>query len=475
MLARTRCIQRPLRRNLSIRPLIKELELRGLIEQISEPKDSLQERLELANATTKGSKQPVLSVYCGVDPSAPSLHLGNLVPLMVLLHFYMRGHNVVPLVGGATGRVGDPSGRTTERSISNRDPHQVHENVAAIKNQLQKFFQNAAQYCKVRHGLHLATLGTCIPQDNLTWWEHTKLVDFLAQYGPHIRVAGMFHRESVTARLKAAPKGSGIGFHEFAYQILQAYDFYHLYTNYNVCVQVGGSDQWGNMTAGIDLIRRLAPQARTKPVHAITVPLLKTSAGVKFGKSAGNAVFISKRINPPYDVYQYFVNQSDEDVGRLLKTFTMLPLDQIDNLIAKHFEAPHLREAQRTLAHEVVGMLYDDRVAQEAELVSNVLFGKIGPQESEVLERGGHALSDLFREAKVLKQVAMSHDLVGVISELVGCSAKEARRKISQGSIYLGSKRHRVQSNVTDWSGYLVDQLLMVWIGKHRCFIVELR
>ncbi|KAG0669623.1 tyrosyl-tRNA synthetase [Maudiozyma exigua] len=437
--------------------LLNHLKERGLISQVSAPEEKLVTKIQ------NGDK---LKMYCGVDPTAKSIHLGNLVPMMLLLNFYIRGHDIVNIVGGATGAVGDPSGRTTERKSMADDTRL--DNVSRITTQLKRFFQNGSRYYNDKYNSNHNGSGEYLMTNNYDWWKDVKMIDFLATYGKHIRIQSMLSRDSVSARLNS--QGS-LGFNEFTYQILQAYDFYHLYKNENTTIQIGGNDQWGNITAGIDLINRVeqnSKQVKENPPFAITVPLLTTSNGQKFGKSAGNAIFLDEEINTAYDIYQFFLNTTDEDVGRFLKIFTLMPMEKISRVIETHNEKPQLRYGQAVLAKEVTEMIHGTKKSEDAEIISKILFGTYDSNDSNELVR-------LFSDARILKKAKINTDIVSLVSELMKCSKGEAKRKVSQGSVYLGNNKVRILENITDLSQYLIDnEVLLLRVGKQKCFVVQL-
>lgn len=436
--------------------VLAELRGRGLVSQVSEPESQLTAKL------VSGEK---VKLYCGVDPTAKSIHLGNLVPLMVLLHFYVRGHDVVTIIGGATGRVGDPSGRTAERT-GMEDQTRLN-NVNSISGQLERFFQNGLKYYNDRKVTSDTNPGQHIHTNNYSWWKDVKMLDFLAEYGKHIKVQSMLARDSVTARLNSQ---SSLGFNEFTYQILQAYDFYHLNKTLGVSIQVGGNDQWGNITAGIDLISRLS--ARKQQAHGITVPLLQTASGEKFGKSAGNAVFIDPNISTSYDIYQFFFNTLDADVPRFLKLFTLLPLEQIQTVIEEHKKEPQLRKGQKVLAREVTDFLYGLGEGENAELVSNIVFGSVTDKENNL---NAEQLIKLSKNARILQRAARDESLLSLVTRLSGSSKSEARRKLQQGSVYLHSKRMKVVEDIHNYDNFLIDnRVLLLRIGKQKCYIIEM-
>ncbi|EJS41445.1 msy1p [Saccharomyces arboricola H-6] len=436
--------------------ILDDLKQRGLVCQVSQPENDL--RAKIINNTK-------IKLYCGVDPTAKSLHLGNLVPLMVLLHFYVKGHDIVTVIGGATGKVGDPSGRKTERDVMESDIRE--DNVKSISQQLQRFFQNGLDYYNNRNGATgMVSPGKYTPRNNFSWWKDIKMLDFLTDFGKHIRVQSMLARDSVSSRLETQ---NNLGFNEFTYQILQAYDFYHLYKEENISVQVGGNDQWGNITAGIDLINRLQPTQKKGLPFGITVPLLTTATGEKFGKSAGNAVFIDPSINTAYDVYQFFFNTLDADVPKFLKIFTFLNPNEISAVMERHIKSPNLRLGQTLLAREVTDMLYGIKSGTDSEELSDVIFGRYDDTLSAA------KLIELCQKAKILQHSDRKDTLIKLICKVADCSVSEARRKLSQGSVYLHHSRIKVKEDVSNWAPYLIDdQVLILRIGKQKCFIIEM-
>ncbi|CDO95178.1 unnamed protein product [Kluyveromyces dobzhanskii CBS 2104] len=443
-------------RNLATRcDVLHVLRERGLLQQISQPEKLLSETLK------NGQK---IKLYCGADPTAKSLHLGNLLPLMVLLNFYVRGHDVVSLIGGATGKVGDPSGRKTERDVIGDNKRQ--ENIDRIVSQFKRFFTNGLKYYQAKITTQ-DTPGEVTYRNNLTWWRDVRMLDFLATYGKHIRIQNMLSRDSVSSRLQSQ---DGIGFNEFTYQILQAYDFHHLYSNEDVSVQVGGNDQWGNITAGIDLINRISPQAtKARPAFGLTVPLLTTSTGEKFGKSAGNAVFIDPEINTPYDLYQFFINTTDADVATQLKIFTLLPLETIENIMSQHALSPNERFAQKRLAIEVVDLIHGVGKGNDANLISQILFGGSSIENVSAAE-----LIRVSNDNRILNKIHSSTPLSDIVCNLTNCSKSEFRRKIKQGSLYLGPDKVKVADDISDFSPYLIDgKVLLLRTGKQKCYVIE--
>ncbi|KAJ1837904.1 tyrosyl-tRNA synthetase, partial [Coemansia sp. RSA 2703] len=335
--------------------------------------DTLRERHFVSAVTSEDIVAHVGSnstaVYCGVDPTAPSLHLGNMVTLMGLLHFHLGGHQAIPLVGNATGMIGDPSGRSTERVALDRET--LARNIAGIEAQLQRFFSRGTEYALKRMPeIDPTRLRKVCVLHNADWYQDMNILQFLGSVGRYSRVGAMMARDSVKSRLQSM---HGISFTEFSYQLLQAYDFWHLYHHHGCRIQLGGSDQWGNITAGTDLIHKMPFQqdgcdtggliaepenGSVDTAYGLTIPLLTTSSGEKFGKSAGNAIWLDEAKTSAFDIYQFFVKTSDADVERFLKMFTLLPVRRIAEVMSEHREVPENFAAQRLLAAEVTELIH---------------------------------------------------------------------------------------------------------------------
>lgn len=454
--------------------LIGHLQSRYLIESITND--------ELYKLTQKDSTEK-FKLYCGADPTAKSLHLGNLLPLMILLHFNLRGHDVVTLVGGATGVVGDPSGRTTERTLI--EEQEREDNVANIQSQMKLFIDRGIKYAESRN-FPIKQLGTCEPINNNSWWKNIKMLDFLATFGRHIRVSAMLARDSIQSRLESQ---LGLGFNEFTYQILQAYDFWYLFKHKNVNLQVGGNDQWGNITAGIDLISRLQKldESSNKKHHnaayGVTVPLLTTPSGSKFGKSAGNAIFINESATSPYQLYQYFINVPDEMVFRLLKSFTLLPLSTIDQDIMQKQQAdPALRIAQRVLAREVTDLIHGVGVGDEMAYITSFLFPTPDQPFNDTVS--AENLLSAFRKSGILvkfRRHELQYEdlkLSTLLAKIMKKSRSETKNLIKSGGIYIGIERNQIDDPddliLFDEKQHLLDgKLLLVRSGKQNYYVVE--
>lgn len=474
-------------------PLIQYLQKRGLVASITN--DDL---IKLSDSTT-------LTLYSGADPTARSLHLGNLLPLLIMLHYNIRGHNIVGLVGGATGKVGDPSGRLTERSQIKEDVQM--SNTERIKQQLNGFLHTGKKF--------VASVGFPIKQqqnvveetkevkgqiqvkNNHDWWKDVTLLDFLSNFGRFIRVNSMLARDSVKGRLESK---AGIGFNEFTYQVLQAYDFWHLFKHHNVTVQVGGNDQWGNITAGIDLISKIkvshleaikqlpkkeqeklkaTVRLLNKPVFGLTVPLLTTSSGQKFGKSAGNAVFIDSQATPAFEMYNFFMKTTDDDIAKLLKIFTVIPLLQIDNIVTTHMQNPSLRHGQRILADQVVSLIHGRDASYQASVIASILYPL--PEEPYPTNLKTEEVLRIFQNAGLLKSIERSEvqgeRVSTLLHKVAGISKTEARNLVKSGGVYIGYDRLKVDpsdSLLLSDELMLDSKLVFLRAGKSKYYVVEI-
>jgi tyrosyl-tRNA synthetase len=395
------------------------LESRGFVEQVT---DRVQVRKLLENTTT---------CYIGFDPTASSFHVGSLLPIMSLVHMQMAGHRPIAVIGGGTGLVGDPSGKTEMRPIMTRQ--EIDRNADSLKEQLSRFLD--------------FNKGKAIMVNNADWLTSLNYIDFLRDIGRHFSVNRMLAAESYRMRL-----ATGLNFIEFNYMLLQAYDFWHLYKHHDCRIQMGGNDQWGNILAGADLIRRLEGET----VHGLTFPLLATSAGTKMGKTHKGAVWLDPGLTTPYDYYQYWINQDDRDVGRFLSLFTLLPLEEVKRLSA--LEGSELREAKEVLAYETTRLCHGKEEADRAREASRQLFGSIGAVTSSSapeFQVPQHALEEgipayiLFEKAGLCK------------------TRGEARRLISQGGGYLNEERIGAFDQVIGRKD-LKDDLMLLRAGKKR-------
>ncbi len=384
--------------------LYKDLEFRGLVYQSS----SLELEKEI---NSDGS----LTVYAGFDPTAGSLHVGHLLQLCLLKRFASKDHKVVALVGGATGLIGDPSGKTTERPML--DESQVQINVESLSNQINRFFGSDSKNLSV--------------VNNLDWWSEMTVTEFLRNVGKYATVNQMMAKDSVKNRLENPE--TGISFAEFSYMLLQAYDFLYLYENYGVNLQVGASDQWGNIVQGIDLIRRVK---RFEGARGLTTPLVTKSDGQKFGKSESGTVWLDAELTSPYELYQFFYNVEDASAIRYLKYFTFLGQDEIVDLERSLRQEARLRMAQKRLAFEIVRLVHGSDAADAAKLSSEGIFGK-SVEEIDIEGLISRVPTVALGESQVLDQ---SIDTVVSLSKLTS-SRGEAKRLISQGGLYLNNAK----------------------------------
>jgi tyrosyl-tRNA synthetase len=386
--------------------ILDDLEARGLLHETTD-RDTLAQRL---------AEGPV-ALYYGCDPTADSLHVGNLIGLLVLRRFQDAGHRVVALAGGATGMVGDPSGRSEERNLL--DEATLDANVAAIKGQIARVVD--------------FDRGQAELVDNRDWTNDLTLLTFLRDVGKHVTVNQMLARESVKGRMASE---HGISFTEFSYMLLQAHDYLWLNTHRGVEIQIGGSDQWGNILSGIDLIRRV----RGTTAHGLSWPLLTAADGTKLGKTTGARIWLDPDRTSPYRFFQHWIQTDDRQVREFLAKFTLLPLADVDELVTAHEKAPERRQAQRTLAREATGLVHGPEAAEAAEQASRVLFGgdpaDIGPAAYELLAR----------EVPTAPLPALGEegggDLVGVLVDTgLASSRSDARRSLDAGAVYVNGER----------------------------------
>ncbi len=387
--------------------ILQVLQERGLLYQASE------------TGLTEAAREQQLLVYCGFDPTAPSLHVGHLMGVMLLANFQRCGHRPIILVGGGTGLIGDPSFRASERPLITLET--AAANAERIRQQLTGF-------------LSFEGKSAAIVANNADWLVPAQLIEFLRDVGKHFSVNAMIAKESVRARLE--DREQGISFTEFSYQLLQAYDFLALYDRYGCTVQVGGSDQWGNIVAGVELIRR----ARGAQAHAVTGPLLTTASGQKMGKSEGNALWLAADMTSPYDMFQYWINVEDRDVERFLKIFTFVPLTEIAALAAEGARDPGARIMQRRLAHEVVTFVHGSSTAAAVERAAAILFGG---DAADIDERAlDHVLSAMPHAAVSREALAGGLPVLHAAVQVgLAKSNSAARTLVGQGGLYVNNQR----------------------------------
>lgn len=398
--------------------------------------------------------------YVGIDPTADSLHIGHLVGVMLLKHFQAAGHKPLALVGGATGMIGDPSGKSNERNLL--DEAALTRNQNAIKAQLSKFLDfdssenNAAEMV-----------------NNYDWMKDFSFLDFIRDVGKHITVNYMMAKDSVKKRLNGET-ADGMSFTEFTYQLVQGYDFLHLYKNKQATLQMGGSDQWGNITTGTELIRR----KEQGKAYALTCPLITKADGTKFGKSEGGNIWLDPERTSPYKFYQYWLNTSDEDAEKYIKIFTFLSKETIEALIEEHKQAPHLRVLQKTLAEEVTVMVHSREDFENAVKASNILFGNASAEDLKALD--AKTFLDVF-DGVPQAEIAMDElkngiDIVDVLNTKSGFmkSNGEARRALNENSISVN--REKVQEGFTLTTTDLINnQFVLLQRGKKNYFVLNVQ
>ncbi|WP_457609784.1 tyrosine--tRNA ligase [Lutibacter sp.] len=423
---------------------VEELRWRGMLHDIT-PET---EEYLLKNKTTG---------YIGFDPTADSLHIGSLVPIILLMHFQKAGHNPIALVGGATGMVGDPSGKSDERNLL--DEATLNKNVAGVKNQLARFLnfdsttKNAAQLV-----------------NNYDWMKEISLIEFVRDVGKHITVNYMMAKDSVKKRLDSEAK-TGMSFTEFTYQLFQGYDFYHLYKEKNCMLQMGGSDQWGNITTGTELIRRKA-QGKA---YALTCKLITKADGSKFGKTAGGNIWLDAKRTSPYKFYQYWLNSSDEDAEKYIKIFTFLDKETIETLTAEHKEAPHLRILQKKIGEEVTVMTHGKEAYDNAIKASAILFGKSTASDLKALDE--QTFLDVFDgvpQAEIKREVIENGlEIVPAFAENGFLKSNgEVRRALKENSISVNKEKVKEDCVITT-SDLIASKYVLLQRGKKSYFLLK--
>ncbi|WP_425234739.1 tyrosine--tRNA ligase [Ulvibacterium sp.] len=397
------------------------------------------------------------SAYVGIDPTADSLHIGHLVGVMMLRHFQLAGHKPYALVGGATGMIGDPSGKSTERNLL--DEATLRLNEEALKAQLARFLDFDSE-----------SDNAAVLVNNYDWMKDFSFLDFIRDVGKHITVNYMIAKDSVKKRL-SAESNEGMSFTEFTYQLVQGYDFLYLYQNHNCTLQMGGSDQWGNITTGTELIRRIAGGKG----YALTCPLITKADGTKFGKTEGGNIWLDAHRTSPYKFYQYWLNTSDEDAEKYIKIFTFLSKTDIEGLIDEHREAPHLRIVQRRLAEEITTMVHSQEDLDNAIKASQILFGKSTSQDLKQLDE--KTFLDVFEGVPQSliskKDLENGLDMIGALSAKTSFlgSNSEARRELKQNSISVNKEKIKEDYLITA-SDLINEKFILLQRGKKNYFVL---
>ena len=398
------------------------------------------------------------SAYVGFDPTADSLHIGNLVPIMLLAHFQRAGHRPVALVGGATGMIGDPSGKSSERNLL--DEPTLRHNQEAVKKQLSHFLDFDSQ-----------ADNAAILVNNYDWMKEFSFLGFIRDVGKHITVNYMMAKDSVKNRI-SSESSEGMSFTEFTYQLVQGYDFLHLYRNHDCTLQMGGSDQWGNITTGTELIRRIGDGKG----YAITCPLITKSDGSKFGKSEGGNVWLDANRTSPYKFYQYWLNSSDEDAQKYIKIFTFLSKEAIEDLTKEHQEAPHLRVLQKRLAKEITIMVHSEAEFENAEKASQILFSNSFKEDLKSLDE--KTFLDVFEgvpQAEIPKsEIEAGLDMIAALAAKTNFLASngEARRALKENSISVNKDKVDEAYHITA-EDLINAKYVILNKGKKNTYIIK--
>jgi len=407
--------------------------------------------------TNEQLAKEMTSAYVGIDPTADSLHIGHLVSIMMLKHFQNAGHRPLALIGGATGMIGDPSGKSKERNLL--DEAALRHNQNAIKEQLRLFldFDSAAN-------------NAALLVNNYDWMRDFTFLDFIRDIGKHLTVNYMMAKDSVRKRLSG--EGEGMSFTEFTYQLVQGYDFLHLYREYNCRIQMGGSDQWGNITTGTELIRR----KESGEAFALTCPLITKADGGKFGKTEEGNIWLSAEYTSPYSFYQFWLNTSDVDAEKYIKIFTMLGQEEIAKLVNEHSEAPHLRALQRKLAEEVTTMVHGAKELDLAIKASNILFGK--STEEDLKNLGVRTLLEIFSgvpQFEIKKELLQEGvEIINLLAQEteVFSSKGEARKMLHANGVSLNKVKVGTDKTV-GLSDAISEQYLLAQKGKKNYFLIK--
>ena len=424
---------------------VEELTWRGMVHDIMP---------ETAETLSKG----MTAGYIGFDPTADSLHIGSLVQIMILMHFQRYGHKPYALVGGATGMIGDPSGKSAERNLL--DSETLARNCTGLEDQLSKFldFDSTKE-------------NGAVLVNNYDWMQSFSLIEFARDIGKHLTVNYMMAKDSVKKRLGTEAK-QGMSFTEFTYQLIQGYDFLYLYQQHNCLLQMGGSDQWGNITTGTELIRR----KMSGKAYALTCPLITKADGTKFGKTESGNVWLDREKTSPYKFYQYWLNASDEDAEKYIKIFTFLTKDEIDALVTAHREAPHQRLLQRKLAQEVTIMVHSEADVILAEQAAQILFGKATTETLKTLD--AQTLLDVFDGVPqaIVSADLLAGDGLSITDALAGTtgflkSNGEARRSLKENSISVNKEKATEAKNITP-ADIICDRYVLLQRGKKNYFLL---
>ena len=426
---------------------VEELRWRGMLHDIMPETEEM-----LLKEATAG--------YIGFDPTGESLHIGSLVQIIILMHFQKAGHTPIALVGGATGMIGDPSGKSAERNLLNEET--LAKNIAGIKSQLERF---------IDFNSDISNKAELV--NNYDWMKNYSFIDFARDIGKHITVNYMMAKDSVKKRLGAESK-VGMSFTEFTYQLFQGYDFLHLYREKKCKIQMGGSDQWGNITTGTELVRRVAGGK----AYAMTCPLITKADGTKFGKTEGGNIWLDRNRTSPYKFYQYWLNASDEDAEKYVRIFTFLDKQTIENLIKEHKETPHLRLLQKRVAEEVTIMVHSKEDLDNAIKASNILFGKSTSEDLKTLDE--QTFLDVFdgvTQAEVTREdIENGLDMIGALAAKTSFlkSNGDARRALKENAISVNKEKVKEDFTITI-NDLINNKFVLLQRGKKNYFVLVVK
>ncbi|MCB9201973.1 MAG: tyrosine--tRNA ligase [Flavobacteriales bacterium] len=426
--------------------LVEELKWRGLIH-------------DTIPGTEEQFNNEKTTAYIGFDPTSDSLHIGSLVPIILLVHLYKHGHKPIALVGGATGMIGDPSGKSDERNLL--DEKTLNKNVAGIKSVLSRFLD-----------FNSTEENAPVLVNNYDWMKDFSFINFARDVGKRITVNYMMSKDSVKKRL-SGESGAGMSFTEFTYQLIQGYDFYHLHKNYNCKAQLGGSDQWGNITTGTELVRRLNDDEAK--AFAITCPLITKSDGSKFGKSESGNVWLDADKTSPYLFYQFWMKVSDEDAEKYIKIFTFLPKEEVDGLIEKHREEPHLFLLQKKLAEEVTTFVHGKDAYEKAIQATQILFGNSTKEDLFNLDEQTFVSVFDGVPQKEISITDFNENIVDVLTDISGFlpSRSEVRRAIKENSLSINQEKVNSEEIVLTKENLINDKFILIQRGKKKKFILK--
>jgi tyrosyl-tRNA synthetase len=416
--------------------LLEDLRWRGIIYQQTD-EEGLKETLENQR----------ISLYCGVDPTADSMHIGHLLPFLTLRRFQQHGHRPIVVVGGATGLIGDPSGKKEERKLLTLET--VQENVEGLQKQFERIFDFEGE-------------NGAVMTNNYDWAGSMNLVTFLRDFGKYVGVNYMLAKDTIASRLE-----TGISFTEFTYTIIQAMDFLHLYQNYDCKLQIGGSDQWGNITTGLELIRKV--ESEGAKAYGLTIPLVTKADGTKFGKTEGGSIWLDSEKTSPYEFYQFWFNTADADVLKYLKFFTFLPKSEVEELQKTVQDEPHLRKAQKVLAEEMTRLIHGEEALKQAIKITDALFnGDIQALTAQEIKQG-------FKDVPSFTQ--SREEEIGIVDLLVNSkispSKRQAREDVANGAVYLNGNRITDVQYVLSSDDRIEDEFTVIRRGKKKYFLIQ--